>query len=383
MRARTGSFILIIACVTSTVFAVATTAPASGTIVRSDASSYAWSREQGGYYEIKGIRTIVREYNERNETVRSTDYVKNDKVYRVMKFADAGRAKQVFDGAGKLLYSTAYEGPEKRVETVFGANGDKLWYYGYRYNERGVLTERRRFAADKSLLFIQKYHYDKSGLPVGIVLSADDGSVLHVAEYSYDAYNDNGGWSSRRETQSYADKPGEPKERIERSTFYSKDVPRSSMATADHGSDFSPPPVSVDALLALTARYGKEDSPGGKVLAAAHALIAANTIIRGSCWDWINLAYKNAGFTEKNRKSVFSGKESGPYANPYDLKPGDWIMFKNLTYGEIGHSGIFLFWIDAERRSAMVIGYVGEGRARAGDFREHDITYLFGITRGK
>lgn len=362
--------------------AVTVTPPKSGTIVQSYASSYAWSREQGGYYEIKGIRRIVREYNDRNEAVLSTDYVKNDKVYRVMKFADAGRAKQVFDGAGKLLYSTAFDGPEKRVETMYAANGDVLWYYGHKYGEKNVLLERRRFAPDKTLQFIQKYYYDKSGLPVGIVLYAPDETPLHVSEFSYPAYNDNGGWSERKETMTYAEK-NEPRERIERTTYYSKDVPRSKLGEADHASDFSPPAVSVDSLLAYTAKCGKDGTPGGKVLAAAYELIAANTIIRGSCWDWINLAYKNAGFTEKNRKSVFSGKESGPYANPYDLKPGDWIMFKNLTYGESGHSGIFLFWIDAERRSAMVVGYVGEGRARVGDFREHDITYLFGVVRGK
>ena len=55
----------------------------------------------------------------------------------------------------------------------------------------------------------------------------------------------------------------------------------------------------------------------------------------------------------------------------------------NLTYGEIGHSGIFLGWLDFEKRSAIVIGYAGENRSMPGRFREYDITRLFGITRGK
>ena len=134
----------------------------------------------------------------------------------------------------------------------------------------------------------------------------------------------------------------------------------------------------------MTGYYAKTlGTPGARVLSNALEKIKAKTIIKGSCYDWISLVYRECGYTGENRVKVFFGKESGPFADASALRPGDWIMFRNLTYGAIGHSGIFLDWLDYDSRSAIVIGYAGQSRTTPGRFREYDISGLFGIYRGR
>jgi hypothetical protein len=141
--------------------------------------------------------------------------------------------------------------------------------------------------------------------------------------------------------------------------------------------------LSVDTTSVISKKHASEKTPGGKVLAAANKMVKAETVVIGGCWDYINAVYNKAGFPGEKRKNIFMEKESGPFADPALLDPGDWVMYKNLPYGEIGHSAIFVEWIDFSKRSALTIEYVGANRAVPGRFREADLTKTWGIIRAE
>lgn len=138
-----------------------------------------------------------------------------------------------------------------------------------------------------------------------------------------------------------------------------------------------------DDAITKTKKLAQLDTPGGKVLKAALKEIQEKVIIKGSCWDWVNHVFTKAGYPWGKRKRIFYTKKSGPYADLTLLKAGDWIMFKNLSYGNVAHSGIFLYWVDKKNNYAMVLSYRGEQSETPGRYKIYDLTYLFGIDRGK
>jgi hypothetical protein len=132
----------------------------------------------------------------------------------------------------------------------------------------------------------------------------------------------------------------------------------------------------------IARQHAKGKGPGAKVIGAALRLLENGTVVVGSCWDYVNRAYDDAGFTSKKRSVVWKEPEGGPYIDPTSVRPGDWIMFRNLTFGNIGHSSIFVEWIDIEKRSALTIEYAGQNRRIPGRFREYDITKCYCVLRG-
>ncbi|MBN1524269.1 MAG: hypothetical protein JW904_07305 [Spirochaetales bacterium] len=141
--------------------------------------------------------------------------------------------------------------------------------------------------------------------------------------------------------------------------------------------------TSVSSVAVIGKRHAALPTPGGKVLAVAHSIVSNGEIILGACWDFVNTVYGQAGYTSKKREKLYLEKETGPFADPGTLLPGDWVMYRNLPYGEIGHSAIFVEWIDFDRRSALTIEYVGGNRKVPGRYREADLTKIWGIYRGK
>ncbi len=98
--------------------------------------------------------------------------------------------------------------------------------------------------------------------------------------------------------------------------------------------------ISAEAISSIAERRAAGATPGAKVVAAALALVRTATVVKGGCWDWVNRAYNDAGYPAKKRQAVFQSKPDGPYVNAALIRPGDWISFRNLTYGEIGHSAL-------------------------------------------
>jgi len=139
--------------------------------------------------------------------------------------------------------------------------------------------------------------------------------------------------------------------------------------------------LSFEALKAVLYRHASQSFPGAKVLAAALLMLEQGVVVKGSCWGYVNAVYDKAGFPPDKRKTVFKSPEQGPYADPSYLKPGDWVMYRNLPYGEIGHSAIFVEWIDFYKRSALTVEYAGLNRLEPGRLREADLTKVYQILR--
>jgi hypothetical protein len=140
---------------------------------------------------------------------------------------------------------------------------------------------------------------------------------------------------------------------------------------------FSPEAVSM-----IAQKYALSETAGGRVLKAAVKMVDTKELVPGSCWGYVNKVYEKAGFPKEKRTEVYKAKNTGPYADPCSIKPGDWIIYRNLPYGEGVHSAIFIEWIDFGRRSALTIEYVGNKRSIPGRYREADITKTYGIIRG-
>jgi hypothetical protein len=141
--------------------------------------------------------------------------------------------------------------------------------------------------------------------------------------------------------------------------------------------------TSVKSAAVIARRHARGKTPGAKILSVAVSMVDKKTLVLGACWDFINAVYTKAGFTAKKRLTVYRQPETGPFADPAILKPGDWVMYRNLPYGEIGHSALFVEWIDFDKRSALTIEYVGGKRKIPGRYREADLTKIWGVTRGK
>ncbi len=356
--------------------------PSSGNkVLKTEIRPYSYSRKTRGYYEIRGARIIKREYDKKGRIIKSSIYTKGNRLYEKTSFIYKDgkcKEKKTYNGKNKLLMQVKYKNEAGGLrEYVYNDKNELAWYYLYICDEYGRLKEKRKYDKNKKIKQKHSYYYNDSGLPYMRILFASDGTPLHMSNYEYEKFDTRGSWTLRKEYQSYADVNGYPKEVVERK------VSKAGRLVKKKQTQFKRLSFSINAFLNMTARRSRAKTPGGRVLSAALKHIKKKTIIRGSCYDWINMVYKECGYKGKKRKSIFSGKEAGPYANAMLLRPGDWIMFKNLTYGNIGHSGIFLGWLDFEKRSAIVIGYAGQKRVMPGRFREYDITGLFGITRGE
>lgn len=356
--------------------------------IKTEVRAYSWSRKTRSFYEIKGTRFIIEEFDKKDKIIKRVVYIKGNRLYeKTYFFYKNGKLKEkkIYNAGNVLLTRSRFKKGKKGLYEFVYNDKDKLtWYYLYLYNSYGQLKEKRKYDKSKKLKQKYRYYYNESRLLSARILYAAD--ALHISEYEYNAFDRYGNWICRKEYQSYGDVFKIPKEVVKRNIRNVKNPLKNinrRKQNKNNSTYFKQPPFSVNSFMIMTGREAKKNTPGGHVLAKALKKIKAKTIIKGSCYDWINMIYKEAGYKGKKRQRIFRGKQTGPYANALLLLPGDWIMFKNLTYGEIEHSGIFLGWIDYKKRSAIVIGYVGQKRTMPGRFREYDITRLFCIIRGK
>ena len=104
-------------------------------------------------------------------------------------------------------------------------------------------------------------------------------------------------------------------------------------------------------------------------------------IVQGSCWNFVDEVYKKAGFPYNKRATIFKSKLAGPYADPKQIQPGDWLYHVNYSYHGIEHSAIFVCWKDFDKRIAITLGHVGQNLARSGVYGEYDLKGVYYITR--
>jgi hypothetical protein len=124
-------------------------------------------------------------------------------------------------------------------------------------------------------------------------------------------------------------------------------------------------------------------TPAGRRILETGRRMATETrdILPGSCWDWVHAVFDRAGFPMKKRDRVFKSAKKGPYADAKLLRPGDWMYDRNRSYGNIEHSGIFVGWINAPDRIALVLSYPGMQRREPGRYRPYDLTGVWTIFR--
>jgi len=132
---------------------------------------------------------------------------------------------------------------------------------------------------------------------------------------------------------------------------------------------------------ALLAAQSDEDTSGGLVLTTAEQMLQEGVVVIGSCWDYIDKVYRRAGFTDADLVRVYSQPYAGPFADPALIQKGDWVMYQNLSYGNIDHSAIFVGWVDFDRTRALTVSYVGQNRAAPGRLYEYDLSRTYRILR--
>ncbi len=127
----------------------------------------------------------------------------------------------------------------------------------------------------------------------------------------------------------------------------------------------------------------KASATGRKVLVTGREMaIVRKEILPGSCWDWCHLVFNRAGFAMgKPREVVAKTTKKGPYCDPALIRPGDWLYYRNRSYGNGEHSGIFVGWINGPGKVALVLSYPGEMRQEPGRYRPYELTGVFRITR--
>jgi hypothetical protein len=140
------------------------------------------------------------------------------------------------------------------------------------------------------------------------------------------------------------------------------------------------PYASWDPYSALQ-RAETTATPGGRrVLETVRTMLDDYTVVRGSCFDWVDAVYHHAG---GHWHDAFHGHgpRRGPYADASQLQPGDWVFFVNHEFGDDTHSAVFVSWADPSARRAIVASYAGGHRDEAGRFGEYTLTSVFRIVR--
>ncbi len=122
---------------------------------------------------------------------------------------------------------------------------------------------------------------------------------------------------------------------------------------------------------------------GKKILEISRSMIAAQEIIIGGCWNYINTVFDRAGYTKALRETAFKSKLKGPYVKDEAILPGDWLYFVNHSYGETEHSAIFVAWTDEEKKEALMVSYEGEGRKKPAIYKKYILTHIYNIIRSR
>lgn len=338
------------------------------------ADAWTWSRQTRTHTLLPKVRTLSEWTDPKGRTLRQELHLAGRLATRTVWTwdGDTPASKETFDPSGHLLSRSRFRPThDGLVETVLKPDNTVAFILLRRHDPSGRTTELLTFDPSSNLITRRMFRYDPSGALLSSSVHDDHNRTLLVSVYSYPLAPQ--GRMVRDETVFYAD-TSHPKERV---TFTAVDAPLPPRPS-------SPPSPTPPLRPDLQACFGlgrHAQGPGARILTEALRRLRQGTRFQDSCYAWVESVYEAAGFPKQRRTTVWSSPESGPYADPLLLRPGDWIMFKNQTYGDVGHSGIFLAWLDLESRSALVVSYAGERRVQAGRFREYDISRTFRIVR--
>ena len=136
------------------------------------------------------------------------------------------------------------------------------------------------------------------------------------------------------------------------------------------------------ALLQGQPEPAPDPTPGELVVSAGHRLsYVEKRPFRGHCYGYVDSIFREAGFPPGERHDVYRAGGNGPYADVELLQPGDWVMHINYEFRMIGHSSIFVEWIDRNMRIAKTLDHAGMNRYEPGKYRPHNMSAVFRIIR--
>jgi len=137
-----------------------------------------------------------------------------------------------------------------------------------------------------------------------------------------------------------------------------------------------------DEASLIRAAEQRASAGGRRVLETGRDMaVLRRDILVGSCWDWVDAVFTRAGFGERKRAIPFKTPKKGPYIDVARLTPGDWMYFRNHSYGDIEHSGIFVGWVNGPSKVGLVLSYPGMNRKEPGRYRPYELISVYEITR--
>ncbi|SUO95461.1 hypothetical protein [Suttonella ornithocola] len=90
------------------------------------------------------------------------------------------------------------------------------------------------------------------------------------------------------------------------------------------------------------------------ILRTIRKMAQSGEIIRGGCWDYLNIAWNRAGYPHTRRQNIFTGSyPNGPFADTNFIQVGDWLYHIDHSYHDIEHSGLFIVWINQEKKRSL------------------------------
>ena len=158
--------------------------------------------------------------------------------------------------------------------------------------------------------------------------------------------------------------------------------PRKASQTARASRPITPELSEVDTLgLLLQAEQSTSGKTRNVLYEARRATLDNGTVVRGSCWDYLDHIFTKAGVPRILRQTTYQSKKSGPYAAPNQIRAGDWLYYINYSYHNVEHSGLFIGWTDYAKKQALVLSYAGNGRHESARYRIYDLSGVYQITR--
>ena len=158
--------------------------------------------------------------------------------------------------------------------------------------------------------------------------------------------------------------------------------PRKASQTARASRPVAPELSEVDTLgLLLQAEQSTSGKTRNVLYEARRATLDNGTVVRGSCWDYLDHIFTKAGVPRILRQTTYQSKKSGPYAAPNQIRAGDWLYYINYSYHNVEHSGLFIGWTDYAKKQALVLSYAGNGRHESARYRIYDLSGVYQITR--
>jgi hypothetical protein len=125
----------------------------------------------------------------------------------------------------------------------------------------------------------------------------------------------------------------------------------------------------------------KADEPGRAVLQTARKMVLdEQAVLPGTCWTWVDDVFSRAGYGAQ-KHIAYRSQHWGPYVDIDEIKPGDWLYFVNHSYRNIGHSGIFVYWVDKEKKIGVTLSYTGRNKEVPGRYSKYLLKDVYFITR--